>query len=127
VKHRIVVHIEDNLANLELVERILAKRPAIRLVAALQGRLGIELTREHRPDLILLDLHLPDISGEQVLRTLRDDPATAAIPVVMLSADATPGQIQRLLGAGARSYLTKPLDVQALLDLIDSFEDIRVA
>ena len=85
----------------------------------MQGRLGLELAREHQPDLILLDLHLPVLSGEQVLERLQDDPRTAAIPVAIVSADATPGQVERLLAAGARAYLTKPLDVRELLRLLD--------
>jgi CheY-like chemotaxis protein len=80
--------------------------------------LGLELAREHLPDLVLLDLHLPDIGGDEVLRRLRDDPHTASIPVVILSADATPGQIQRLLHAGASEYLTKPLDVRQLREVL---------
>ena len=85
----------------------------------MQGRLGLELAREHLPALVLLDLHLPDISGDEVLQRLRDDPVTAKIPVVIVSADATPGQIQRLLNAGALAYLTKPIDVAELLGMLD--------
>jgi PAS domain S-box-containing protein len=114
-----VLLIEDNLANVKLVERILAQRVGVEIVAAMQGRLGLELAREHRPQLILLDLHLPDLNGDEVLRRLRDHPATAAIPVVMVSADATRGEVQRLLAAGAAHYLTKPLDVRQLLHILD--------
>jgi CheY-like chemotaxis protein/anti-sigma regulatory factor (Ser/Thr protein kinase) len=114
-----VLYIEDNPSNLRLVERILAQRGRIRLVTSTQGGQGIELARRHRPDLILLDLHLPDLAGDKVLRQLRADPATVHIPVVMLSADATPGQIDRLLAAGAQHYLTKPIDVGQLLALLD--------
>jgi PAS domain S-box-containing protein len=117
---RCVLHIEDNLANLRLVERILAQRSGLRVVAAMQGRLGLELAREHRPVLVLLDLHLPDMGGDLVLQRLRDDPATASIPVVVVSADATPRQAQRLLNAGAIAYLTKPIDVGALLRQVDT-------
>lgn len=116
---RVVLHIEDNLANLTLVERILEQRPGLEVVAAMYGRLGLELANDHRPDIVLLDLHLPDMSGDQVLQRLRDNPATATIPVVIVSADATPGQVQRLLSAGAAAYLTKPIDVRELLRLID--------
>lgn len=115
---RTVLYIEDNLANLRLVERILADDPTIEIVSAMQGRLGVDLARQHQPALILLDLHLPDLSGDEVLRQLRDDPATSAIPVAILSADATPGQIRRLLAEGAHSYLTKPLDVAELRHLV---------
>jgi CheY-like chemotaxis protein len=98
----------------------LAQRPAVRLIPAMQGRLGLELARQHRPVLVLLDLNLADISGEEVLHMLRDDPATARIPVAIISADAMPRQTQRLLAAGATAYLTKPIDVRQLLDLVDS-------
>lgn len=114
-----VLYIEDNLANVSLVRRILSEREGVELVPAMQGRLGVELGREHRPDLVLLDLHLPDISGCEVLQQLREEPATNATPVVIVSADATPGQVQRLLNAGALAYLTKPIEVAALLALID--------
>jgi signal transduction histidine kinase/ActR/RegA family two-component response regulator len=114
-----VVHIEDNLSNLRLVEQVIARQGGTELVVAMQGRLGLELVRQHRPAAVLLDLHLPDIDGEDVLRALRDDPETASIPVVILSADATPGQVQRLLAAGARAYLTKPLEVRQLLEILD--------
>jgi CheY-like chemotaxis protein len=116
--HRIL-YIEDNLANITLVQRILADRHDIDLVPAMQGRLGIDLAHQHRPDLILLDLHLPDIGGDQVLQQLRDDAETSAIPVVIVSADATTSQIQRLQTAGASAYLTKPFHVKDLLQVID--------
>jgi signal transduction histidine kinase len=115
-----ILHIEDNASNLRLVERILARDGDIELVSAMQGRLGLELAREHKPALILLDLHLPDITGDEVLRQLRDDPHTSGIPVVVVSADATAGQIRRLLAEGAQAYLTKPLDVAQLRDLVDA-------
>ena len=86
---------------------------------ATDGRLGIELARRHQPDLVLFDLHLPDLTGDQVLRMLKDDPDTAGIPVVMLSADASNGQVERLIEAGAEGYLTKPLDVHLLFELLD--------
>jgi PAS domain S-box-containing protein len=119
-----VLHIEDNLSNLKLVERILARRPNIEIVPAMQGRLGLELARQHQPILVLLDLHLPDMGGDAVLQRLRDDPATASIPVVIVSADATPGQVQRLLAAGATAYLTKPIDVRELLGILDQALDV---
>ena len=114
-----VLHIEDNLSNLKLVERILARRADIEIVAAMHGGLGLELAREQRPILILLDLHLPDMGGEDVLQRLRDDPVTASIPVAIISADATAGQVQRLLASGATAYLTKPIDVRELLTILD--------
>jgi PAS domain S-box-containing protein len=116
--HRIL-HIEDNLANLKLVERVFEQRSDMEIIAAMHGSLGLELAREHRPVLILLDLHLPDVSGDVVLQRLRDDPLTASIPVVIVSADATAGQVQRLLAAGATAYITKPINVRELLDIYD--------
>jgi CheY-like chemotaxis protein/anti-sigma regulatory factor (Ser/Thr protein kinase) len=113
--------IEDNLANLHLIERILKRRPGIALLPAMQGTLGLELARQHDPDLILLDLHLPDLSGAEVLHRLRADPKTRDLPVVIVSADASPGTIRRLVDAGAHSYLTKPIDVNLFLKTIDEF------
>jgi CheY-like chemotaxis protein len=114
-----VLYIEDNVANLSLIEAILAVRPEITLLSALQGRLGIDLAMEHRPDLILLDLNLPDLSGEEVLRRLQAEPRTADLPVIVISADATPEAVKRLLASGVRAYLTKPLDVDLFLDAVD--------
>jgi CheY-like chemotaxis protein len=114
-----VLYIEDNLPNVRLVERLLAHRPEVKLLTAMQGGLGIELAREHRPGLILLDLQLPDIPGADVLQRLQHDPRTRQIPVVVISADATPGQIKRLRSLGAREFLTKPLDVKRFFGLLD--------
>ncbi len=114
-----ILYIEDNLSNFRLIERALALRAKIRLLPAMLGRLGLDLAREHRPDLVLLDLHLPDMSGEELLARLRADPATRDIPVIVLSADATLGQVERLLADGARAYLTKPLDIGEFLALVD--------
>lgn len=114
-----VLYVEDNPANLKLLEQILVYRPEVKLIAAMQGRLGLDLAREHQPDLILLDLDLPDLPGIQVLLMLRADPRTQAIPVVVISADATPHQIERLLASGARAYLTKPMDVQQFLETLN--------
>jgi signal transduction histidine kinase/CheY-like chemotaxis protein len=114
-----VLHIEDNLSNIQLIERVLAQRPGVHLIPAMQGRLGLELARQHRPALILLDLNLADIGGEEVLQLLRENPATATLPVAIVSADAMPRQVQRLLAAGATAYLTKPIDVRQLLELVD--------
>jgi signal transduction histidine kinase/ActR/RegA family two-component response regulator len=114
-----VLYIEDNRPNLELMEAIVARSPGITLLSAMQGTQGLALAREHRPDLILLDLNLPDMHGDEVLARLRRHPATRAIPVAVISADATLAQRQRSLAGGASAYLTKPLqvrDVRALLD-----------
>jgi CheY-like chemotaxis protein len=115
-----VLYIEDNMSNLRLVERILGRRPGVRLISAMRPELGLELASEHHPDLVLLDLHLPDMPGEVVLRRLQANPRTAEIPVVILSADARSGLIQRLLEQGARAFLTKPLDVKEFLELLDA-------
>jgi PAS domain S-box-containing protein len=116
----ILLYIEDNASNTKLLELILARRPDVTLLAASLGRDGVNMAFEHRPDLVLLDLHLPDVSGEQVLRELRGDPRTALTPIVVVSADATTGQPRRLLAQGANDYLTKPLDVDHILALVDA-------
>ncbi|MCA1700814.1 MAG: response regulator, partial [Actinobacteria bacterium] len=104
-----LLYVEDNLSNLKLIEHIFAGRPEVKLLSAMQGELGLELARSQRPDVILLDLHLPDMPGERVLERLREDPDTHEIPVIVLSADATAGQVKRLVESGASGYLTKPL------------------
>ncbi len=114
-----VLYIEDNLSNLKLVQRIVARRPILKLLVVSQGGLGFELAREHQPDIILLDLHLPDMQGEEVLRRLRETRETQDIPVVVISADVTPNQVERLQRAGAYAYLTKPLDVKQFLYMIE--------
>jgi PAS domain S-box-containing protein len=113
-----IIYIEDNLSNLKLVERLIDRLPEVRLIPAMQGRLGVDLARLHHPDLILLDLHLPDLHGREVLQQLKRDPDTAAIPVVLLSADATARQVERLQADGAAEYLTKPIDIDVLLKTI---------
>jgi PAS domain S-box-containing protein len=114
-----LLYVEDNLANFSLIQSILAAHPQVHLIPALQGRRGLDLAGEHVPDLILLDLHLPDIPGEEVLRQLRSDERTRDIPVVIISADATLSRIQRLRAAGADDYLTKPLDVDGFLAAVE--------
>ncbi len=116
---RIALLIEDNAPNVQLIERILKSRGGIQLLVAMQGRLGLDLAGEHRPDLILLDANLPDLSGLEVLRKLKSSPELAAIPVIVTSADATTKQISAFKAAGAMEYLTKPLDVTQLLAVID--------
>lgn len=115
----VVLYIEDNASNLDLVAAILRHRPSVRLHGAANGEAGLAMARSLSPDLILLDLHLPGINGMDVLRALREAPATSGIPVVVVTADATVHQRQRMLGAGARAYLTKPIDVHEFLSLID--------
>jgi CheY-like chemotaxis protein/anti-sigma regulatory factor (Ser/Thr protein kinase) len=110
-----ILYIEDNPSNLKLVQRILERWRRVQLLSSIQGALGVELAQRHHPDLILLDLHLPDRHGSDVLDELRSDPETADIPIVVVSADATVGEIQRLRDKGADDYVTKPLDVAQFL------------
>ena len=114
-----VLYIEDDPVNFTLVERILEFRPELKLMHARSGGSGVEMAQVNHPKLILLDLNLPDMHGSEVLRQLQHEPATAAVPVVVLSADATPSQIERLLTAGARNYLTKPFDIDPFLAVVD--------
>ena len=114
-----VVYVEDNLANVRLIEELASRRPGVTLVHAMQGRLALELISSSPPGLVLLDLHLPDMSGEEVLRRLRAEATTKEIPIVVVSADASPSQIRRLIEMGASGYLTKPFDVRELLRWFD--------
>jgi PAS domain S-box-containing protein len=115
---RTLLYVEDTVANVRVIEGVLERRPSVKLISAMFGRLGIELAHEHKPDLILLAMHLPDLTGEHVLAELQRDPATRSIPVIILSADATRPREQFLL-AGAVAYLTKPIDLRRLLDVLD--------
>ena len=114
-----VLYIEDDPVNFTLVERILEFRPELKLMHARSGGSGVEMAQVNHPKLILLDLNLPDMHGSEVLRQLQLEPATAGVPVVVLSADATPSQIERLLTAGAKNYLTKPFDIDPFLAVVD--------
>ncbi|WP_111764896.1 PAS domain-containing hybrid sensor histidine kinase/response regulator [Nakamurella deserti] len=114
-----LLYIEDNEPNVRVVTSLLRLRPGWQLVHAGLGTTGLALARSRTPDLILLDLHLPDCFGQSVLETLKADPVTAEIPVVILSADASRTQVDRLLQAGAAQYMTKPLDVREVLMLLD--------
>ncbi|MCU1383567.1 MAG: luxQ 2 [Acidobacteria bacterium] len=115
----VVLYIEDNRSNVRLMERILERRTGVRLVHAGDGELGVRAAATERPDLIFLDLHLPDMSGEDVLHRLWQDSALRGIPVAILSADATVEQARRLKASGAVAYLTKPLQIRDVLQLID--------
>ena len=116
---KLVLYVEDNLSNLKLIQRLLVQRPHIRLLPAMQGRLGAQLAIEHHPDLILLDLDLSDIPGDELLRALRESPETHDIPVVVISTDATPGEIERRHAAGAWRCLAKPIDVKKFLAAVE--------
>jgi PAS domain S-box-containing protein len=114
-----VLYIEDNRSNRDLMEQIFATCDDLLLVTAGDGATGVELARDEPPDLVLLDLNLPDVDGCEVLDRLRADPATRSIPIIAVSADVTPAQIDALLARGALDYLTKPLDVERLLAAVD--------
>ncbi len=116
---REVLCIEDNPANLRLIESMLASRRDLRLLSAIAPGLGLELARTRQPALILLDINLPDMDGWAVLRCLLEHPATRDIPVVAVSANAMPADIERGKAAGFAAYLTKPLDVRRLMDVVD--------
>jgi PAS domain S-box-containing protein len=112
--------VEDNPANLMLVEKLLERRPDIQLLVATDGIRGIEKARAARPDVILMDINLPGISGLIALGILAEDPETASIPVIALSANAMPSDIEKGLAAGFFRYLTKPIKVQEFMDTLDS-------
>jgi PAS domain S-box-containing protein len=114
-----LLYIEDNESNQRLMERAISLRPGVTLITASDGATGLELARESEPDVIFLDLHLPDVSGREVLRLLRTDRLTCNIPVVIVSADASPGQIKRIRTEGAYAYLTKPIEFEQMFGLLD--------
>jgi CheY-like chemotaxis protein len=116
---RTLLYVEDNPANLQLVVQIIARRPDLRLLSATNGTLGIELARASHPDVILMDINLPGMSGIKAMQILRADSATAHIPIVALSANAMPRDIERGLAAGFFRYLTKPIKVNEFMDTLD--------
>ncbi len=115
-----ILQIEDNESNRRLLERVVLFCPGVRLLSTDNGSAGLLLAREERPDLIFLDLHLPDLAGDEILRRVKADPDLAGIEVVMVTADVGRGRAEALLAAGAASYLTKPLSVRGLLDVIEN-------
>ncbi len=117
---RTLLYVEDNPANLELVAKLIARRPDLRLLSARDGILGTQLARDNQPDVILMDINLPGISGTEALKILRENPATAHIPVVALSANAMPRDIEKGLQAGFFLYLTKPIRVNEFMDTLDT-------
>src|SRR5207253_10431405 len=116
---RTVLYVEDNPANLELVDQLIARRPDLRLMSAADGRLGVEFARVYQPDLILMDINLPGMSGIEAMQILQADPRTAHIPVIALSANAVPHDIEKGLAAGFFSYLTKPIKVDRFMEALD--------
>jgi PAS domain S-box-containing protein len=120
-----VLLVENNLTTLDLVERVLSRRPGTEVLAAMQGGLGVDLAREHVPDMILLDLYLPDMTGDVVLDRLAEDPATADVPVAVIGAGAPAQQVRELLRRGVIGFLAKPIDVHGLLSLVDAVRAAR--
>jgi signal transduction histidine kinase/AmiR/NasT family two-component response regulator len=117
---RTLLYVEDNPANLELVEQLIARRPDLRLLTAADGNLGIEFARAYQPEVILMDINLPGISGIEAMKLLHADPSTAHIPILALSANAVPRDIQKGLDAGFFDYLTKPIKVNQFMDALDT-------
>jgi CheY-like chemotaxis protein len=115
---RTLLYIEDNPANLQLVEELITRRPDLRLLSAADGNLGIELAREFMPEVILMDINLPGINGIEVMKILRADPATAQIPIMAISANVIPSDIKKGLDAGFFRYLTKPIVVNEFMDAL---------
>ena len=119
IAQRTVLYVEDNPANLQLIEELMERRPELHLISAADGNLGVEFARTHMPEVILMDLHLPGISGIEAMNTLRADPSTSHIPVIALSAYALPGEIVKVLDAGFFNYLTKPIKVDEFMSALD--------
>jgi CheY-like chemotaxis protein len=116
---RSLLYVEDNPANLKLIEQLMTRRPDIRLLSARDGNMGIQLARAHQPDVILMDINLPGISGIEALKILRADPGTEHIPVIALSANAMPRDIEKGLQAGFFRYLTKPIKVTGFMETLE--------
>ena len=114
-----VLYVEDSEPNFRLVESVLVDRPGTDLIWAETGQTALDVARSQNPQLVLLDLDLPDIHGRRVLQELQAQPETAKIPVIVISADATPSQIERMLTAGARNYITKPFEIRRFLCMFD--------
>ncbi|HVB49803.1 MAG TPA: ATP-binding protein [Burkholderiales bacterium] len=114
-----LLYVEDNPANLELVEQLVARRPDLRLLSAADGNLGVDMARSCLPEVILMDINLPGLSGIEAMQILRADPSTAHIPIIALSANAVPRDIEKGLQAGFFSYLTKPIKVDRFMDALE--------
>lgn len=114
-----LLYVEDNLANLKLVERIIARQPNMRLLTAMDGQSGIEIAHDKQPDLILMDINMPGISGFEAMRILRSDPATRHIPIIAVSANAKPLDIERGQEAGFMRYITKPIKVDEFVKTLE--------
>jgi signal transduction histidine kinase/ActR/RegA family two-component response regulator len=116
---RTILYVEDNPANLKLVEEIITFRPDLRLLSATDGYQGVELARRFRPDVILMDMNLPDIAGSEALKLLQEDTFTRDIPVIALTANAMPSDIADSIAAGFYQYLTKPIDIEEFFKATD--------
>jgi len=117
---RTVLYVEDNPANLELIEQLIARRPELHFLSAADGNLGVEFARAYHPEVILMDIGLPGISGVEAMKILRADPATAQIPIIALSANAMPRDIERGLAAGFFNYITKPIKVDQFTEALNA-------
>ena len=122
---RVLLYVEDNPANLKLVEQLIARRPDLKLLSAMTGTLGIELARTKQPEVILMDINLPDMNGFEALCILREDPVTTHIPVIALSANAMPYDIEKGKNAGFFHYLTKPIKVEEFMGILNTALGIR--
>ena len=115
-----MLYVEDNPANLALVEQIIARRADVHLVSVAEAGIGIAFARSHLPDVILMDINLPGISGMDAMQILRSDPRTAHIPILALSANAVPRDIQHAIEVGFLDYITKPIKVSSFLQVLDA-------
>jgi CheY-like chemotaxis protein len=122
-RRRLIHYVEDNETNAEVMRGILALRPQVELEITALGLDGLAAIRQRHPSLVLLDMHLPDIDGLELLRHLQADADTSDIPVIVVSADATEARISQAIAAGATHYLTKPVNVATFLAAVDSVLD----
>jgi CheY-like chemotaxis protein len=127
VAQRTLLYVEDNPANLSLVEQLITRRPDLKLLTAVDGHSGIQLARTYQPHVILMDINLPGASGFDCLKILQDDHVTAHIPVVALSANAMPRNIEKGMEAGFFRYLTKPINVVEFMEALDLALDFAAA
>lgn len=118
-RHRTILYVEDNLLNVALVQALIDKRPLLRLLVATSGLRGVALAREALPDVILMDINIPGINGVEALIILRNDPATAHIPILAVSANASPNDVERALRAGFLRYVTKPIRMNEFYVALD--------
>ena len=122
LKSGTILYFEDNVSNIELVDGIIENyRPHIQLITSVSGINAVNLAKDSKPDLILLDLDLPEIHGSDVFINLQADPETFSIPVVIISADAMTHQIKKMLKAGVKDYLTKPIEIAVFLKMVDKW------